>query len=154
VCGRPAQRDALTQRPAIEKALDGGHTKGVRFAAKADECWWLVYSRLGSRVEGSWAVVSAKKPARRKAKGMPGQVTPARARKEEERFARDMQYIADNMEYWRTHCPNQYVAVYGAKTVAIGNSWEEVINEVRRQGVSESKVIIEFISETATALAL
>jgi hypothetical protein len=104
--------------------------------------------------------VVGKKPAKRKRRGrMPPELvgqekTPEQAREDRKRFEKDFAYAFRKRDEWRRKHPNCWIAVYEEQEVAIADSRDRLLKELKRQKLPANRIVIEFVSDTPTAVVL
>lgn len=80
--------------------------------------------------------------------------TPEQARKDQERFDRDLSYLLSRRDEWRKKYPNRWIAIYREEVVAAEDTGERLLAELRRRRVPLEQVIIDFVTEDEVALVL
>ncbi|MGQ9573600.1 MAG: DUF5678 domain-containing protein [Dehalococcoidia bacterium] len=80
--------------------------------------------------------------------------TPKQAREDQARFDNDLNYLLSRQQHWREKYPNRWIAIYGQRVVAVADTGERLLGELRRQRLPLKHVIIDFVTESETALVL
>lgn len=79
---------------------------------------------------------------------------PEQSRKDQQRFESDLNYLLSRRDEWRDKYPNRWIAIYQEKLVAVADTGERLLGELRRQGLPVERVIIDFVTEEQAALVL
>ncbi|MCX6748387.1 MAG: DUF5678 domain-containing protein [Candidatus Pacearchaeota archaeon] len=67
---------------------------------------------------------------------------------------KNLKFFNENFRDFEGKYPNKFIAVSGAKVVAVENSPEEVFDELDTKSISRSKVLVEFIPLAGSILVL